>query len=601
MSLPVYQSGQAEAYAVGKAWQFRRQGSQLCLKTCPFCNRSDFKFFIGNDNGLWICHHATCSRKGNFFTLQRELGDLDPNVKSISTPATRAKGPRSDSKTYPLSDFLQYEVNLADDPDIRAYIESRGLTLATAQAWHLGSKVETKGEHAGKKCLMIPYLTADGHFVNIKYRGVPEKWFKRLPGHESILFGEHTFKDVPRDATERPLYLTEGELDAITLWQHGFAPAVSTSTGAGSWNARWYDAIVAYNPTHIYVIYDSDPQGQKGAEEMIKRFDDRNIVNVLLPDAKDSNEYFLKHTADEFRALLKDTKPTEVPNVQFIGSILDDLETELFLADGEFRGLPSQFKMVNELVGGGYANGDLITVSGIPGVGKTTFVMQELMAHAEANVPVYMIELEMPKTRLARKLIEHRFHIPMKDLKVEDVEKARKFMDRIPFGVGSSMKDIEEIERVVRSGVKRHGFRAIAFDNLNYFIRSADRVQQEISILTKRLKELAIELDVPIFLIAQPRKFDDTERAMTIHDLKDSSSIAQDSDVVMLFYRRRIQSKAADIGSGSTGFKGSHSPFTLCRIDKARYEAGGECYLYFDGAKSTYRDLLQDEMKKTDE
>ena len=157
------------------------------------------------------------------------------------------------------------------------------------------------------------------------------------------------------------------------------------------------------------------------------------------------------------------------------------------------------------------------------------------------------------------------------------------------------MKSVEEIDKTVRAAHRRHGFKAIAFDNLNYFVRSADKVQQEISILTKYLKELAIELNIPIFLIAQPRKFDDSERAMTLQDLKDSSSIGQDSDVVILFYRRRIQSKAADVGKGSTGFKGSHSPFSLCRVEKARYDAGGECYLYFDGARSTFRELLKDE------
>jgi replicative DNA helicase len=598
VALPTYEPGQAEAYAVAKGWQFRKTGEQLVLKTCPFCFKSEQKFFISNETGLWLCHHATCAKRGNFFTLQREQGDLDTSVKSISNAGTRSKGPKEDSKRYPLSDFLPYEVNLADDPEVKDYLMGRGLTIETAQQWRLGSKVMDKGANSGKKCLMIPFLTADNHFVDIKYRGVPEKWFQRLPGHESILFGEHTFQDVPRDAAERPLYLVEGELDAITLWQHGFRPAVSTSAGAGTWKPRWYDAILAYNPTKIYVIYDNDPQGQKGAEELLKKFDDREVRNIVLPDAKDSNEYFLQHTAEEFQQLLEGAQEPEIPNIQFIGSILDDLRTEMFLSEGKFRGLESQFPMVNELIGGGYACGDLITVSGIPGVGKTTFVMQELIRHAEAMAPIYMIELEMPKTKLARKLIEHKFHIPMKEQTVKDVDMAYKYLEKVPFAVGNAMKDVDQIERIVRQGMRRHSFKAIAFDNLNYFVRSTDHVQQEISILTKRLKELAIDLDIPIFLIAQPRKFDDTERAMTIHDLKDSSSIAQDSDVVILFYRRRVQGKATDVGKSVTGFKGSHSPFTLCRVDKARYEAGGECYLYFDGAKSTYRALEPDEANK---
>lgn len=595
MALPTYTPGEAEAYFTQKGWQFQRRGDQLVLKSCPFCNRNDFKFFLSNDNGRWICHHASCSRRGNFFTLQREMGDLE--VKAISTPTTRAQGPKESEKRYPLGEFLEFEVNLADDDEAKAYLASRGITLEAAQAWHLGVGIEKRGQYAGKKALMIPYLTADDYFVDIKYRGLPDKWFRRLPGHESILYGEHTLK-AESGSPERPLYMVEGELDAITLWQHGFRPVVSTTAGAGAWKTRWYDAIVAYNPTKIFVIYDNDVAGRKGAEEVVNKFDDREVVDIILPGAKDANEYFLSHTADDFRELLVGTISTEVPNVQFVGSILDDLETEMFLSEGKFLGLPSSFSMVNELIGGGYANGDLVTISGIPGVGKTTFVMQELLVHAEAQVPVYMVELEMPKTRLMRKLIEHKIHVPMKEQTPEHVNLARRYFDRVPFAVGNALKTVDEIDKVVRAGVRRHGFKAIAFDNLNYFVRSAERVQQEISILTKYLKELAIDLKIPIFLIAQPRKFDDSERAMTLQDLKDSSSIAQDSDIVMLFYRRRIQSKAADISSGSTGFKGSHSPYTLCRVEKARYEAGGECYLYFDGAKSTYRELMPEESKE---
>jgi twinkle protein len=602
LALPVYQPGQAEAYLQEKGWQFKHVAGQLRLRTCPFCNKTDFKFFIGVDNGLWICHHAKCARKGNFFQLLREMGDLPANIKAIDTPESRSRVPNEEGKRYSLAEFLPFEVNLADDPEVQEYITSkglhstwgiqcRGLTMETAQAWHLGTKDEN-----GQRWLMIPYLTPNHEFADIKYRGLPDKRFRRLPGHESILFGEHTFPEVAGQE-ERPLYLVEGELDAITLWQEGFRPAVSTTTGAGSWKTRWYDAIVAYNPTKIFVIYDNDPAGEKGASDVMRKFDDRNCVRVTLP-VKDCNEYFLTHTADEFKALLEDTPEPEVPNVVFLGSLLDQLETELHLAGGEFLGLKSQFPMVNELIGGGFANGDLVTVSGIPGVGKTTYVLQELLAQAELhNNPGYIFELEMPPTRLMRKIIEHKFHVPMQDQRIEHVERARKYLGHVKFAVGSTAKDLDEIERTVKMAVKRYDFRAIAFDNLNFFIRSADKVQQEISILTKRLKELAVYCNLPIFLIAQPRKFDDTERAMTLMDLKDSSSIAQDSDVVMLFWRRRIITKAADIGK-SSGSIGSHSPITLCRVDKARYSAGGETYLYFDGAKSLYRELAPEDNKE---
>ena len=601
---PEYQPGQAEAYLVDKGWKFRRSGDQLVAQTCPFCGSNDYKFFISNDKGLWDCKKGRCAKKGNFFSLLRELGDgkyikpLDSQVKGGSTGEAK--------KTHPISAMLPFEINLAQDQEALDYLKSRGFTLETCQAWHFGVK-----EEHGQRWLMIPYLLDENTIADIKYRTLPprpaegEPWseerkWKRLQGGESILFGEHLLdgnNPTLRDG-KRVLFMTEGELDAVTLWQNGFAPAVSTTVGAGAWKPRYYDMITAYRPDIIYVVYDGDAAGQKGAAEVIKRFEgpDREVVNVVLPEEfKDSNKFFAHHAKEDFEKLLKDTEEAEIPNVRSLGSVLDELATMLFLNEGSFQGLESEFKDINELLGGGFRNGELITISGIPGVGKTTFVMQELLRQSEKNnLPTYLLCLEMPEYRMAQKIITHKFHIPLRDQTAADVQRVHQYLVKIPFFLGSTVMDLDHVGNTLRLAKKRHDIKAACFDNLNYFVRSTDKVTAEIALFTKFMKSLAVELDIPIFLIAQPRKFDDSARSMNIMDLKDSASIAQDSDVVILFYRKRTETKAADIGK-SKGVGSSHSPIVLARVEKSRYSGGGEAYLYFDGARSTYRELLDEE------
>lgn len=117
-----------------------------------------------------------------------------------------------------------------------------------------------------------------------------------------------------------------------------------------------------------------------------------------------------------------------------------------------------------------------------------------------------MLCLEMPETMMLRKVIEHRYGIPMLSLTHADVAKHRKDMEQLPFFMGSKVKDLESMEKAVRQAVKRHSLRLMAFDNLNFFVRSVQNQVNELGLVTKRLKELAVDLNIPIILIAQPTK-----------------------------------------------------------------------------------------------
>lgn len=595
MPLPIYEPGQASAYVTGKGWPFRRTGDHLVLASCIFCAKKD-KLYINDSSGLWVCHSGGCGQKGNFYQLQKTQGDTEL-VRPLAQQQAQA---RKETHAYTLDKFRKLQDALAQSETGLAYLASRGLTPATAQAFHLGFSTKI-----GIGEIAIPYVR-DGFVVDVKYRVLPEfedgrPKYRRLGEKvgmgESVLFGQHTLAAGKQEGRST-LYLVEGEFDAMVLWQHGFWPALSTTTGANSFKPEWYDAIVSYGPDELVICYDADVAGQKAAQTLAQRFENiPRVRNVVLPDVKDATEFFLKYTDDDFRTLLEQSPLPEVENVLSMVQVNNQLEEELFLSSNGFNGVQSQFDEINTMLAGGYWFGQFIVVTAPSGTGKTSFTLQELLWQAKTlNLPSYLLCLEMPEVMMLRKIYAKEFGIPMLQLTLDHVAKYRKSLDKLQLYLGSKCRKLSDVEKTVRQAVARFGVRCVVFDNVNYFVRSIEHNAQEIAAVTKLLKDLAVELDIAIIGIAQPKKFDRRNQAMDNTDLAYGSALEQDADSIVILQRQLMEVDMKKFGKGATAVSlGTQSPYTMVRITKARYAPGGRTFLYFDGFRSTYRVLTEEE------
>src|SRR6185503_7520456 len=130
----------------------------------------------------------------------------------------------------------------------------------------------------------------------------------------------------------------------------------------------------------------------------------------------------------------------------------------------------------------------------------------------------------------------------------------------------------------------------LIFDNLHMLARSLEHRTEEIGAITKGFKLFAMEHEIRIVLIAQPRKLV-PHQVMTPWDLKDSVDIYSDADQVVLLHREltgalRDREAVADAPAEADNM----SPVTLVRLAKARRRASRDGLLYFAGAQHRFHE-----------
>jgi len=144
----------------------------------------------------------------------------------------------------------------------------------------------------------------------------------------------------------------------------------------------------------------------------------------------------------------------------------------------------------------------------------------------------------------------------------------------------------------LRAAIQRYGLKLVAFDHLHFLVRTTINQVQEIGLAVQAFKFLAEEMEIPVILIAQPRKLQ-PDTVMTAMDLKDSASIFSDCDHLIILHRNRLASQGRDVQEDMATQDQALDPVTLCRIEGSRYSAGGEALLFFHGEYSRFDPLKE--------
>jgi replicative DNA helicase len=225
---------------------------------------------------------------------------------------------------------------------------------------------------------------------------------------------------------------------------------------------------------------------------------------------------------------------------------------EIANKDG-LSGIPSGFSKVDKLTSG-WQPSDLIIIAARPGMGKTalTLSMARNMA-VEHNVPVAFFSCEMSSVQLITRLISSETGLSSEKLRTGQLEKHEweqlnvkvKSLESAPLFIDDTPSlSIFDLRAKARRLASQHGIKIIMIDYLQLMTAGGSQKggnrEQEISTISRNLKALAKELNIPVIALSQLSRAVETRggsKRPLLSDLRESGAIEQDADIVSFIYR----------------------------------------------------------------
>ena len=307
------------------------------------------------------------------------------------------------------------------------------------------------------------------------------------------------------------------------------------------------------------------------ARIIAQKFIQRELIRVT----SDIQRQAYDNTLDVYQLL--DSSEQELFNISTgtikkeiipIGPILDDaieLIQEAKLKD--FSGIPSGFPSIDKLTQG-WQKGDLIIIAARPSMGKTAFTLSMARNMAvDHGMSVAFFSLEMPSVQLVNRLIVSETEIDagiIKSGKLSDQEwdhledKVTRLYQAPLFIDDSSSLSIFDLSAKCRRLKAKHKLDVVIIDYLQLMkadVKGGNR-EQEVSLISRSLKQLAKDLDIPIIALAQLNRGVElrsgSQKRPMLSDLRESGAIEQDADIISFISRPERMGITEDENGNST-------------------------------------------------
>lgn len=329
-------------------------------------------------------------------------------------------------------------------------------------------------------------------------------------------------------------------------------------------------------------------------------FSANSILNMAYGETDDTDRIL-----DRSEQLVFDVSSSkESSDIVPIGDITMAAYKEMVensLNRGEINGLSTGFHELNKRTGGLHG-GELIIIAGRPGMGKSSFAVNiaEHVAISEKKT-VAVFNLEMSKNMIVNRILCSQALVDsqklrMGDFTAEDWQQIGEVAERVaaaPMYIDDTPTiTVAEIRAKCRRLKQTKKLELIVIDYLQLMQgqgnRKSDNRQQEISDISRSLKVLAKELDIPVIALSQLSRTSESrsDKRPMLSDLRESGAIEQDADLVMFLYRDEYYNKntedknvaeciIAKQRSGSTGtitlgWQGKYTKFmNIAKIDES--------------------------------
>lgn len=283
---------------------------------------------------------------------------------------------------------------------------------------------------------------------------------------------------------------------------------------------------------------------------------------------------------------------------------------ELHREKGKLRGTSSGYADLDNLLGG-LQKSDLIVLAARPSCGKTALAL-DIARHAavKSRVPVGIFSLEMSKEQLVDRMICAEANVDlwrMRTGKLNDgpgnddfprIGHALGILSEAPIFIDDSANaNIMEIRTKARRLQMEHGLGMLVIDYLQLMESrnkgGNDNRVQEVAEITRGLKSIARELNIPVIALSQLSRSVELQKPAIprLAHLRESGSIEQDADVVLFIYR-----KAADRNFRPEDLSPDERNLAEIHIAKHRNGPTGMVKLFFDAERASFRNLTKAQM-----
>lgn len=518
--------------------EYRIRNNQIVAKICPFCKGGESgdeeTFSVGLYNGAFSCLRGSCGKVGSFRELCEFFGERPAKV--VAMPSSRAKRL-----------FVRPQIEIKDrTEEIVSYFAQRGISSETLSAFGIGS------DQYGN--IIFPFYR-DKELVYVKYRKPkkhkkedgPKEWSER--NTEPILFG------IDNASFNQPLYITEGEIDALSLYEAGITNVVSVPCGCNNLEfvSLCWDWLEKFQ--RIVLFGDGDEPGVEMVSTLMKRLgEDRCMIAPEYPElliegqsagrpCKDANEILYCYGKEGLKQVADSCEPAPIKGVLNLADVT--------MVDPTTK--PRIFTRIPDLDNaiGGLAEGSITVFSGKRGEGKSTLGGQLLLNGIQQGYSCCAYSGELPAQTFLNWIMlqatENKYIAARTDVRTgknyavvpyEVQRRIKEWINNKFFLFDNNYSpDVPQEEAIIRTFTicaRRYGCKMFLVDNLMTILSESsstdeNRIQGK---FVAALKAFAVKYKVCVLLVCHPRKTKAGEK-FTSEDVAGSANITNLADTVI--------------------------------------------------------------------
>ncbi len=414
-----------------------------------------------------------------------------------------------------------FKKQLFENQDAIDYLKiERGLAEDTIKYFNLGYDSE-------RNAIAIPNFK-NGELINIMYRhlvveGKQSKYSQEKDGEVWV----YNDKAIDLGLKKGAVLVVEGQFDCMSAYQAGIKNVISVGSGKNSLGI-WLELLDPIPET--YICFDNDKAGKDASYKFAERIGVEKSKEVLYPEGiKDANEFFKSNTKSEFLELIKNARPFYTRKYNDLLDVINLLR----LDDKE----KVQIDIIPDVR---LTQDHLLAVTGSTGTGKTMYVLNIAKRLAEKDIPCLILPFErgiQVSGERFLQIISDKTEDQMKTMTGDEWDKLIKRAAKLP--IFFSLPNKTELVEVLTKAKRILGVKAVIVDHLDYMIRnSGNNEESEIRSRMHELKTFAIENEVMVFVVTHPRRTkqagSEVGKKPTLDDIRGSSSVAQDSETVII-------------------------------------------------------------------